>query len=141
MIRVVYANGTIGTFCGGGTTTPGSVGVNPRSAYLYWPNDIAVDSRSSVYINQANYQYIARVSLLPSGHWQLNVLVGAVAWDADAFAGDGTPISAGLVRLAYPYGIGLDNADSLFIADTVNNRIRQVLNNGTMVSRARHSQR
>ncbi len=48
------------------------------------------------------------------------------------FFGDGGPATS--ARLAFPWGVAVDSADNLYIADSANNRIRKVNGSGTITT-------
>jgi uncharacterized protein (TIGR03437 family) len=110
------ANGVIATVAGNGT--PGYTGDNgpPTSAQLYSPTAVAVDSAGNLYIADTHNQSIRKVAS------------GVIA----TVAGNGTRGSSGDNGLATsallnnPYGLAVDSAGNLYIADSSNNRIRKV---------------
>ena len=111
LVRAVR-NGTISTAAGGGTT----LGDNgpATSAKLSEPQAVAVDSGGNLYIADAN-----RVRLVSAG-----VITTAAGNGTSGYQGDSGPPTAAM--LSGPSGIAVDAAGSLYIADSGNNRIREV---------------
>ncbi len=86
---------------------------------LSLPLGVSVDSSGNVFIADTGHH---RILELTGG---LGGAIQTVAGNGTAgFAGDGgTATSA---ELYYPYGVFVDNSGNIFVADTANNRIRQV---------------
>lgn len=122
--KVALAGGTITTIAGGGTqaVTAGS-SLAPLQAKIGRPYGLLLDGNGNLYVSNmvtnpsANQVY--RISLA------LNTITLVAGNGAQGFTGDGGP--ATLASLNFPSGLALDSTGSLFIADTVNNRIRQIL--------------
>jgi uncharacterized protein (TIGR03437 family) len=112
------ANGAITTVAGNGT--PGFSGDDglATSAQLNNPDGIAVDSAGNFYIADTSNNRIRKVS---------NRVIATVAGDGTlGFSGDNGPATS--AQLAYPWGVAVDLAGNLYIADYGNNRIRKVSN-------------
>jgi uncharacterized protein (TIGR03437 family) len=126
-IREVSANGIITTVAGSGAVGPvnGPYSANfsgdggpATSASLSSPNGVAVDASGDLFIADTYNQRIREVSA--------NGIITTVAGNGiEGFSGDGGPASA--ASLNYPAGVALDVSGNLFIADSDNNRIREVL--------------
>ena len=116
-IRKVDAAGVISTVAGTGTQGYGGDGGAATSAQLYWPRGVALDGAGNLYIADSGNSRIRKVD--PAG------VISTVAGDGTrGYGGDGDPaVDAQLNR---PYGLALDGAGNLYIADTVNHRIRKV---------------
>jgi uncharacterized protein (TIGR03437 family) len=83
---------------------------------LAYPSGVAVDSAGSLFIADSNNNRIRKVS---------NGVITTVAGDGvPGYSGDNGPATS--AQLAYPSGVAVDSAGSLFIADSNNNRIRKV---------------
>jgi len=110
------SNGVIATVAGGGA----SLGDNGPaiSAQLSAPAGIAIDSAGNLYIADAADNRIRKVS---------NGVITTVAGNGTpGFGGDnGAATSA---QLHDPGGVAVDSAGNVYIADTQNNRIREVSN-------------
>ncbi len=106
------ASNTINTIAGGGVN-PSS----PTAAYLATFGGVVKDSLGNVYIASAGLEAIYKVT--PGGQLSIYAGIGIAG-----FSGDGGPANA--AELNYPIGIALDSAGDLFIADSLNNRIRRV---------------
>ncbi|MCU1453985.1 MAG: Sugar lactone lactonase YvrE [Acidimicrobiales bacterium] len=91
----------------------------PDVACLTTSTGIAVDNIGTVYLSDANR--VRRVIAGPNG--PLIVPYAGSTTDG-GFAGDGGPAKAAL--LAVPKGLWTDPSGALFIADSLNNRIRRV---------------
>jgi sugar lactone lactonase YvrE len=117
--RVDFAANTIETVAGNGTAGFSGDGGPATDASVAWPRDVALDGGGRLYIADTDNHRV-RVVDLETG--VINTVVG----DGNGrFAGDGgAPAAASLWR---PWGITLDPAGNLFIADTFNNRIRMVM--------------
>jgi pimeloyl-ACP methyl ester carboxylesterase len=117
-VRMVSPNGIITTVAGNGT--PGYSGDNgiATSAELNWPYGVAVDASGNIYIADDQNHLIRKVS--PGG------IITTVAGDGTrGYSGDNGPaISA---ELNWPSGVAVDVFGNLYIADTGNSRIREVI--------------
>ncbi len=116
--RVDAATGIISTVAGNGTATFAGDGGPATSASLLSPIGVAIDAAGNLFIADISNHRIRRVDAATG-------IISTVAGNGAAtFAGDGGPAtSAGLNR---PYGVALDAAGNLFVADNSNNRIRRV---------------
>lgn len=109
-----------------GTGTPGFGGDNgpATKALLNLPFGIAVDSARNIYIADSENHRIRRVS-----GGTITTIAGT---GQPGFAGDGGPGTA--ARLNRPLGLALDAAGNLYIADSLNLRIRRLSSNGTITT-------
>ena len=110
------SNGVITTLAGNGTQ--GFSGDNgPASgAQLYFPEGVAVDAAANLYIADYYNHRIRKVS---------NGVITTVAGGGMRLGDSGAPTSAQLNR---PNGVAVDSTGNLYIADSLNNRIRKVSN-------------
>jgi DNA-binding beta-propeller fold protein YncE len=123
-IRIVYNNGTIDTLAGNGISGYSGDGGVATSAKLDGPTGVAVSSNNEVYISDTNNCLIRKVLLNGT------IISFAGTLNAYSYGGDGGPATNASLNL--PLGIVLSSSDSLYIADSLNNRIRVVYSNGTM---------
>jgi len=111
-IRVV-TSGTINTFAGTGIHGFQGDGGSPASAQLAGPNGVLVDGAGNVFIADTGNQRVREVTA-----GVIQTIFGG------GNGGDGAGATA--AQLADPYGVALDSSNNYYIADTVNNRIREV---------------
>ena len=115
-VRKVSTSGTITTIAGTSGQGYSGDGGPATSAALYSPSSVAVDSSGNIYIAVTISNRIREIS---------GGIITTVAGNgAQFFAGDDGPATS--AALNYPGGITLDASGDLFIADTGNNRIREV---------------
>lgn len=114
-VRVVDTNGNITTMAGGGTNYPGDGGA-ATNASLGYPWGVSVDAARNVYIADFWNNTIRRVDT--------QGIITTLAGGGPDFPDDGE--AATNTSLNNPEGMTVDSAGNLFIADTGNNRIRQV---------------
>jgi uncharacterized protein (TIGR03437 family) len=107
------ANGAITTVAGNGK--PGSGGDNgsATSAGVY-PAGIALDSAGNLYI--ADY-YAVSIRKVSNG-----VIATVAGIGTNGFSGDNGPATSAQLNL--PWGVAVDSAGNVYIADAGNNRIR-----------------
>ena len=114
------ASYTIQTVAGSSEVGDGGLAVN---AAISDAEGVALDSAGNIFLADANDHRIRKIT--PDG------LISTVAGDGSpGFRGDGGPASAS--RLNTPYGIAVDRAGNLYIADLGNNRVRKVAPDGTI---------
>jgi len=109
ILTVVAGNGTL-TYSGdGGPATQAGIGD---------PWCVAVDASGNLYISDAAFNYIRRVSAATS-------VISTIAGNGQTVSsGDGGPaLSAGI---NYPVGISLDANGNLYIAEEEGHRIRRI---------------
>jgi sugar lactone lactonase YvrE len=124
-IRRISPDGIITTIAGNGTFGFSGDGGPATSAELSSVAGLAVDVAGNLWIADSAANRIRRVT--PDGN------IATVAGTGDCgFSGDGGPAAA--AQLCGPAGIAADAAGNLFIADLINNRIRQVTPDGTITT-------
>ena len=122
-LRCVDADGLISTLAGDGRAGSEGDGGPASLARLNEPTGVALDSGGNVFVSEVGSSRVRRIDA-SSG------LITSVAGRGPAlpfqprFAGDGGP--ATLAQLQAPWGLALDGAGALFIADRLNNRLRRV---------------
>ena len=116
--KVDVLTGIITTVAGNGTLGGGGDGSAALSAQLDTPAGVMVDSAGNLYIAERNGQRIRRVD------GATGIITTVAGTGTAGFSGDGGPATA--AQLAGPYGVAVDAAGNLFIADTNNHRIRKV---------------
>jgi uncharacterized protein (TIGR03437 family) len=132
-VRKVAADGIMTTVAGSGLCCnyPLGDGGPATSAEVVLPYGLTVDSGGVLYISEYQANIVRKVS--PAG--TITTVAGS---GAGSYSGDGGPAtSAGLYQ---PWGIAVDSSGNLYIADSGDQRIREVLaNNGTIISIAGNS--
>jgi len=116
--KVAAGSGLITTVAGAGGPGYGGDGGPATQALLSSPNGIAADGAGNLYIADTNNN---RVRKVVTGSGMITTVAGT---GFNGYGGDGGPASQAL--LANPNGIAMDGAGNLYIADTNNNRVREV---------------
>ena len=123
-IRKVALSGIITTVAGGnfmpGFSGDGGPAIN---AALGSPECVAVDAAGNLFIADTMNNRIRKVAL------DGNITTLAGMGDL-AFSGDGGPAAG--ASLGRPSGVAVDGAGNVYVADTLNNRIRKVTPAGTI---------
>ena len=110
------SNGTITTIAGTGTSGFGGDGGAATAALLSLPSGVAVDKSGNLYIADTNNHRIREVS---------NGTITTIAGDGEElYAGDGAAATA--AALDSPTSVAVDASGNLYIADRLNQRIREV---------------
>jgi sugar lactone lactonase YvrE len=112
------SNGVIATVAGNGTQGSGGDNGPATSAQLARPRGVAVDSAGDLYIADTFNNCIRKVSK--------GVITTVVGTGAQGFGGDNGPAAS--AQLYWPWGLAVDSAGNLYIADSNNNRVRKVSN-------------
>ncbi|MHB8515023.1 MAG: hypothetical protein ACYC9X_05525 [Dehalococcoidia bacterium] len=125
VVRAVNAaNGVIRTFAGTGASGYSGDGGPATAATLITPAGLAVAGSGDVYIADLTASVVRKVTG--------GVITTFVGTGIFGFSGDGGPAAA--AQLASPYGLTLDGAGGLFIADSNNNRVRRVAPGGVILT-------
>jgi sugar lactone lactonase YvrE len=122
-VRMVNSSGTISTVAGSGTTGFGGDGNAAASASLNGPTALAVDKNGAIYVSDFNNN---RVRMFTPGG-SINTVAGN---GISGFGGDGA--AAVNASLNGPFGLAVDGALNLYIADLDNSRIRVVAPGGVI---------
>ncbi|MEO8126253.1 MAG: hypothetical protein ABI822_04120 [Bryobacteraceae bacterium] len=119
-----YSNGVITTYAGSvqGFTGDGGQSVNAR---LNYPTGLAIDTSGAVYFADTQNGRIRRIG--PDG-----VITTVAGNGKNGFDGDGGP--AVNATLNSPEGVAIDGGGNLYIADTLNSRIRKVDSSGNITT-------
>ena len=123
-IRKVSASGVMSTFAG--NSVPGSSGDGgaPTAAQLNGPRGVAVDAAGNVYVaDTLNH----KVRIIAGG--VINTFAGS---GTAGFSGDGA--AAASAALNAPFGVAVDGAGNVYIAEFGNNRVRKVDSKGIITT-------
>ena len=123
-IRKVNSAGVISTVAGSGAQGFSGDGGAATAAQLNQPRGVALDGAGNLYIADWANHRIRKVDV-SSGN------ISTVAGTGTAgFSGDGGAATS--AQLDNPYGVAVDGASNLYIADENNNRIRKVNSSGNI---------
>ncbi len=117
-VRKVDSNGIITTSAGNGTIAYAGDHGPATSAGLYLPRGVAVDDAGNLFIAE---QVNLRIRKVDAATGLITTVAGS---GMPGYGGDGGP--AVKAQLYYPYGVAVDGAGDLYIADFYNQRIRKV---------------
>ncbi len=123
--RVEAATGIITTAAGGGSSFPGDGGP-ATSASLQSPCGVALDRTGNLFIADISFPRIRRVDA------STGVITTVAGTGNVGFSGDGGPATDASLNL--PFGVAVDGAGDIFIADSYNSRVRKVNANGTITT-------
>jgi uncharacterized protein (TIGR03437 family) len=116
------ANGIISNFAGTGTAGSSGDGNAATGAQLSGPQGLAADSAGNLYIADTQNHRVRKVA---------NGIISTVAGSGTAgFGGDGSAATS--AQLNAPFGVAVDAAGNLYIAEFGNNRVRKVATNGNI---------
>ena len=118
------ADWTITTIVGTGGRGFGGDGGPATTARLREPRGVAVDAAGNLYIADTGNRRIRKVNA-----WGI---ITAFVGKGGGFRGDGGP--AVDARISGAWGVAVDGAGNLYIADTGNHRIRKVDSTGTITT-------
>ena len=120
MMTPIGTNWVVSTIAG----SAGIIGTNDGTnslAQFYSPEGIAVDGAGkNVYVADTTNDIIRQLSLVGT-NWTVSTIAGLAGY---AGSTDGTNSNA---RFDDPGGIAMDRAGNLYVADTVNNTIREII--------------
>lgn len=120
--EVNLATNTIATIAGNATPGYTGDGSAATAATLNSPEGIVVDAAGNLYIADTGNNAIRRVNAATG------IITTFAGTGTAGFTGDGA--AATLARLNGPYGLALDANGNLYIADSGNNRVREVFGSG-----------
>ena len=124
-VRRVSPSGAIQTFAGSAGNGSSGDGGPATSAQLLSPRNVALDSAGNLYISEFGAHRVRRVT--PNG-----TISTAAGTGIAGFRGDGGLATA--AQLAFPAGLAFDRYGNLYIADSQNQRIRQVNPSGQIAT-------
>jgi uncharacterized protein (TIGR03437 family) len=116
-VRKVALNGTITTIAGNGSAGYSGDGGQATAAMLNYPGGMTVDSVGNIYFSD-DQNFVTRM-ISTSG-----IITTIAGNGAAGFSGDGGPATA--ASLSGNFGVALDLSGNMYIADSTNNRIREV---------------
>jgi len=124
-IRKITPAGVVTTLAGSGSGAAGFADGTGTDAQFHSPAGIAVNSEGTVYVSDTYNHSIRKIT--PAG------VVTTLAGSGTAGFADGTGTAA---RFEYPYGIAVNSEGTVYVADTINNRIREITPGGDVTTLA-----
>ena len=116
-VRRIDPAGLISTIAGTGEFGFAGDGGPATAALLGSPRHVAVDAAGNLYVVDTLNQRVRRID--PAG------VISTIAGTGESgFSGDGGP--AATAQLNFPYGVATDTAGNVYMADTLNRRVRRI---------------
>ena len=123
VIRKVDGSGNISTFAGNHKQGYSGDGAAATSAMLSHPWGVTADASGSIYISDTGNDVIRKVAA--SG-----VITTVAGTGVSGYSGDGGAATS--ARLQSPWGLAVDTAGNLYIADWSNHAVRKVTAGGVI---------
>ncbi|MDP6794196.1 MAG: immunoglobulin domain-containing protein [Verrucomicrobiota bacterium] len=120
-IRKITPEGLVSTLAGSGAA--GSADGLGADAQFSFPWGVTLDSFENVYVADVGNHKIRKIT--PEG------VVTTLAGSGSKGSADGP---GGDAQFAYPSGIALDSSGNIYVADTINNKIRKIIPGGRSAS-------
>jgi hypothetical protein len=135
-LSVMPVGATLGVVAGNGMTSGGTEGSLPMETPVNAPVGVAVHpSGGLLYVERDAH----RVRMIPKSagtyygvNMDANQVYTVAGTGSPGDMGDGGPATSAMLQ--DPSAIALDASGSLYIADTINNRIRKVVSDGTITT-------
>jgi len=124
-VREIDVRGIVITVAGTGASGYSGDGGAATSARLNGPSEVAVDKTGSLFITDARNFCIRKVD-------REGVIATVAGTGAAGFSGDGEVATS--AKLNEPSGVAVDTTGNLYIADSINHRIRKVDKDGTITT-------
>jgi glucose/arabinose dehydrogenase len=118
---IKISDGTITTIAGAAGTF-GMVNDTGTAARFWQPMGLALDSAGNIYVADAYNDRIRKMTKSGTGTYTVSTLAGSGATTRSNFA-EGPAASA---EFWYPYGVALDSAGNVYVADENNSSIRKI---------------
>jgi hypothetical protein len=120
-IRKISTTGTISTIAGTGFGgyLASQDGGPATAAWIKWPIGIAVDASGNVFFSDYGNNIIRKIST--SG---IITTIGGIAGSIPSYGGDGGPATA--ANLGNAWGVAVDAAGNVLVADALNHRVRKI---------------
>jgi uncharacterized protein (TIGR03437 family) len=125
LIREVIASSGLIQRIAGVTTTTGGNSTKAIDATLYGPTFLALDSAGNLYLVEPDRYWVREITNPSGGVGTINVDAGS---GTQGFNGDGGVANSSELNVL---GIALNSQNELFIADGINNRVRDVTPSNT----------
>jgi sugar lactone lactonase YvrE len=123
--KIVVATGAVTTLAGLAGNYGSADGAGSAARFIY-PQGVATDASGNVYVADTNNHTIRRIT--PSG--DVTTLAGSAGSPGSM---DGVGSGA---RFFYPYGVTVDAAGNVWVADTFNDTLRKVTPTGVVTTEA-----
>ncbi len=134
--KVTAATGIITTYAGNGVacakpTEACGDGGSPIGPTLNYPQSVALDSAGNLYIADTRDN---RIRMIPSGGATITTVAGTGAACAEPIDSCGDGALATKASLYMPMSVFVDPSTNIYIADTFDNRIREVAASNRFIS-------
>jgi sugar lactone lactonase YvrE len=126
--KITAATGVISTVAGNGTAAFGGDAAAATLGQLYKPQGVAVDASGNLYIADTDNQRIRRVDAATG------IITTVAGNGTSGFGGDSLAATSSQSELNYPNAVAFDSLGNLYIADTLNNRIRKISSAGVLTT-------
>ncbi|MGE0871483.1 MAG: hypothetical protein AB7P03_23185 [Kofleriaceae bacterium] len=124
-IRRVDEGGVVTTIAGTGSSGASGDGGPAATARLSNPFGLARDSAGNLYVGDTLNHRVRRID-------SNGIITTVAGTGTPGYSGDlGPAISA---QLAYPHGVAIDAVGNLYVADTLNHRVRKIATNGVITT-------
>ncbi len=125
-VRVIRPDGNVYAFAGTGEEGDAGDGGPATDARLFHPEGLALDAQGNLFIADTYNHRVRRVDATTG------LITTVAGTGAEGLDGDGGPATG--AELRFPRGVSVDPDGRLYIADTMNHRVRRVERDGTIVT-------